>query len=258
MAEIPNLAGVVTKDLIETIGSGKFTASYVNWSRTLQLLRINAPGWMSDTVPAADGSLIHRTPVGGHLLIRFVHVDDSIISDCSMTGSGMYLYNSNNNEISNNAIASHTSGYGILVQDSDMNLIKDNDISSNYEGIHLSDESENNDVLNNHLSDNRAGIYLWYSKNNVFESNEITENIHGVKLQMSSNDNVFRFNDIFDNSVGAYLSQSRSSFEYNNIYSNENYNAEVYTYDATGNNNWWGTISRDDIDEKIKDCNDYE
>lgn len=75
MAEIPNLAGVVTKDLVEQIGTGSFKASYVNWSRTLNLLRQHAPGWMPDTVPAADGSLVHKAPVGGYLLIRFVHAD---------------------------------------------------------------------------------------------------------------------------------------------------------------------------------------
>jgi len=75
MAEIPNLAGVVTKDLVDTIGSGNFKASYVNWSRTLNLLRQHAPGWMPETLTAQDGSLVHRAPVGGYLMIRFVHAD---------------------------------------------------------------------------------------------------------------------------------------------------------------------------------------
>ena len=35
MADFPNLAGVATKDLVEKIGSGKFSAAYINWSRTL-------------------------------------------------------------------------------------------------------------------------------------------------------------------------------------------------------------------------------
>ena len=35
----PNLAGVATKDLVEKIGSGKFSAAYINWSRTMNLLR---------------------------------------------------------------------------------------------------------------------------------------------------------------------------------------------------------------------------
>lgn len=75
MADIPNLAGVLTQDLVESIGTGSFKASYVNWSRTLNLLRQNAPGWMPDTVRAEDGSLVHRAPVGGYMLIRFVHAD---------------------------------------------------------------------------------------------------------------------------------------------------------------------------------------
>ena len=40
MAQFPNLAGVATNDLVEKIG-GSFAASYINWSRTLQLLRQN-------------------------------------------------------------------------------------------------------------------------------------------------------------------------------------------------------------------------
>jgi len=71
----PNLAGVATKDLVENIGTGKFKASYINWSRTMNLLRTHAPGWLVDYVPAEDGSLLHRAPVGAYLLIRFAHVD---------------------------------------------------------------------------------------------------------------------------------------------------------------------------------------
>ena len=75
MAEIPNLAGVATKDLVEKIGSGKFSAAYINWSRTLNLLRTHAPGWTASCITATDGGLLHRAPVGAYLLIQFVHVD---------------------------------------------------------------------------------------------------------------------------------------------------------------------------------------
>ena len=34
---LPNLAGVATADLVEKIGTGKFSASYINWSRTMHL-----------------------------------------------------------------------------------------------------------------------------------------------------------------------------------------------------------------------------
>ncbi len=72
---IPNLAGVATKDLVETIGTGKFKAAYINWSRTLNLLRTHAPGWTASCITADDGGLLHRAPVGAYLLIQFVHFD---------------------------------------------------------------------------------------------------------------------------------------------------------------------------------------
>lgn len=78
MTDLPNLAGVATKDLVEHIGSGRFSASYINWSRSLNLLRTHAPGWMVECVTAEDGSLLHRAPVGAYLLIRFRHVDGSL------------------------------------------------------------------------------------------------------------------------------------------------------------------------------------
>jgi len=74
----PNLAGVATKDLVEKIGSGKFSAAYINWSRTMNLLRTHAPGWLVDYVPTEDGSLLHRAPVGAYLLIRFVNVETGV------------------------------------------------------------------------------------------------------------------------------------------------------------------------------------
>lgn len=74
MPALPNLAGVATKELVETIGGGNFKASYINWSRTVNLLREHAVGWQPELVLAPDGSILHRAPIGGFLLIRFVHV----------------------------------------------------------------------------------------------------------------------------------------------------------------------------------------
>ena len=50
---LPNLAGVAPKGLVESIGTGKYSASYINWSRTMNLLHEHAPGWMVDYVPNA-------------------------------------------------------------------------------------------------------------------------------------------------------------------------------------------------------------
>lgn len=76
MTEIPNLAGVATKDLVEQIGGGKFSASYINWARTINLLHQHSPGWMVNYVTNNDGGLVHKAPgLGGYLLIGFEHVD---------------------------------------------------------------------------------------------------------------------------------------------------------------------------------------
>jgi len=77
--ELPNLAGVATKNLIEKIGSGSYSAEYINWSRTLKLLREYAPGWCIESVFNAEGGLVHRAPGnGGYLLLRFRHVDGTV------------------------------------------------------------------------------------------------------------------------------------------------------------------------------------
>lgn len=78
MTTLPNLAGVASKDLVEKIGTGSFAAAYINWSRTMNLLRTHAPGWMVDYEPTADGKLLHEAPIGGYLMIRFRHVDGTV------------------------------------------------------------------------------------------------------------------------------------------------------------------------------------
>ncbi len=75
MTTFPNLAGVATADLVEQIGTGKFAASYINWSRTMALLREHAPGWQPELVNAPDGYILHQAPVGAYLLIRFRNGD---------------------------------------------------------------------------------------------------------------------------------------------------------------------------------------
>jgi len=76
MTDYPNLAGVATQDLVDKIsGSGSFQASYINWSRTMHMLRVHAPGWLPQLVQAPDGGIVHSAPVGAFLLIRFRHVD---------------------------------------------------------------------------------------------------------------------------------------------------------------------------------------
>ena len=75
--ELPNLAGVITEQDVESKGSGSYKADYISWARTMQLLHQHAPGWLPDAIPADGGGLLHCCPNGCYLLIRFVHTDGS-------------------------------------------------------------------------------------------------------------------------------------------------------------------------------------
>lgn len=46
----------------------------------MNLLRQHAPGWLVDYVPAEDGSLLHKAPVGAYLLIRFQNMETGAIT----------------------------------------------------------------------------------------------------------------------------------------------------------------------------------
>lgn len=68
---LPNLAKVATADLVENIGTGNFKASYINWARTVQLLREHAPGWEPEIVLNPNGEVLHRAPLGAFMMLRF-------------------------------------------------------------------------------------------------------------------------------------------------------------------------------------------
>lgn len=78
MDVLPNLAGIATQGLVEKIGAGTFQAAYINWSRTMHMLREHAPGWLPELVRTTEGGMLHRAPAGAYLLIRFRHLDGTV------------------------------------------------------------------------------------------------------------------------------------------------------------------------------------
>jgi hypothetical protein len=60
----PNLGSVISAADIDKKGTGSYAADYVNWARTAQLLRENAPGWQFHLRPTAEGHHA-RLPAGG-------------------------------------------------------------------------------------------------------------------------------------------------------------------------------------------------
>lgn len=76
--ELPQLGGVATRDLVEHIGAGTFKASYINWSRTMELFRKHAPGWMVEQIFTEEGNSLHRSPVGAKIFLRLRHLDGTV------------------------------------------------------------------------------------------------------------------------------------------------------------------------------------
>jgi hypothetical protein len=69
----PNLGSVISAADIDKKGTGSYAADYVNWARTAQLLRENAPGWQFHLRPTAEGQHVWEAPNGtGYVVGYFV------------------------------------------------------------------------------------------------------------------------------------------------------------------------------------------
>ena len=76
MAELPNLAGVAYKELVQKIGTGKFQADYISWARIARLMHTHAPGWMAYAkINPESNNLLWPAPEGSMLMMGLVHLD---------------------------------------------------------------------------------------------------------------------------------------------------------------------------------------
>ncbi|UCG68937.1 MAG: right-handed parallel beta-helix repeat-containing protein [Thermoplasmata archaeon] len=108
------------------------------------------------------------------------------------------------------------SEYAIYLNESSENDIQSNIISDNFDGIYIF-RSSNNTISYNDISNSiQYGIFLSRSSNNHIQNNNISNNWEGIRLFFSSNNNI-SYNNIHDNpEAGIHLYSSES----NNITSN--------------------------------------
>ena len=66
----PNLGGVIKAEDVFEKGSGSYTASYVAWAKTSQLLRDHAPGW-GFYLAAKNEEYVWQAPDGSGYLMCF-------------------------------------------------------------------------------------------------------------------------------------------------------------------------------------------
>ena len=78
----PNLGAVINQADIDKKGTGSYAADYVNWCRTAQLLRENAPGWQFHLRPTAEGQHVWKAPNGtGYVVGYFKGPGDATTPD---------------------------------------------------------------------------------------------------------------------------------------------------------------------------------
>jgi parallel beta-helix repeat protein len=164
--------------------------------------------------------------------------------------SGIYVYSSNDNNISLNIVtnnnigihlhfsdintltsnnASSNSKYGILLDGCCNNLLARNTASNNLiVGIRLCERSDNNTLAGNAVSNTHMGIQLLSSSNNnTLTNNNVANNgHHGIWLWGSSN-NTLVHNKIENNKIGLRLYESSSNQLRNNSMTGNQWNFGV-------------------------------
>jgi len=145
--------------------------------------------------------------------------------------------------ILNLIINGSTGNAGIYINNSSNNTISGNNITNNLNGIYL-DNSIKNDILGNSVTNNSAdGVFINTSSNITVSDNTLKFNNHnGININSSSNITIST-NIISNNSMdGIYLYNSLAEINFNSIVGNSIYgfyNEGNGTVNAT--NNWWGT-----------------
>ncbi len=123
--------------------------------------------------------------------------------------------------------------------------IKNNLIFNNDAGIQI-DNSQNNIISNNNVSLNNYGIWFFgQSNSNSLQYNTITKNKwYGIRLEQSQFNNL-KSNEILDNGNGAIIKDSENNKFLNNSISGNWYGLEFYnSSNSTINNN---IFSNDDL-----------
>ena len=206
---------VVVNKGINLIGEDKDT-TIINGSGNGDVLYI-----IADWVNVSGFTITNSGFYGGMAGIQ-IDSNYNTISDINALDNnhGIYLLNSEGNNISNN-ILSLNSNHGIYLESSSMNNITCNNVLSNgYTGIYIASSSNNNIILGNLVLDNYIGIRLFQSTNNNITNNDVSYHDLGINMWDTSN-NIVTDNDISDNALGFVLQDASNNNIMNNNFVND-------------------------------------
>jgi len=171
-----------------------------------------------DTIIVRDGIYYESITVSKQLTIKSENGPDNCI--VNGTGSDVFTLKADGIRIEGFTITGGWNGIYIL---SNNNTVINNSISSNKYGIYLYD-SKNNSISNNSISSNYECIVLYKSNNNSISDNIISLNDHGILLYKSNNNSILNNNISSNGDYGITLPfYSNKNNISKNIISSNNY-----------------------------------
>ncbi len=145
--------------------------------------------------------------------------------------TGIQLGFSSNNVVEDNKISNNKQGIDIF--NSNENNITGNIVNLiDREGIRLWTSNKNN-IIKNKASNNKLGIYIHYSDDNNLTGNNVSHNSNGITIYNSIGNKIVD-NNIFSNIDGLYLGSSSNNCIYHNNIMGNTYQA----YDDMNDNFW--------------------
>ncbi|MFO7792887.1 MAG: NosD domain-containing protein [Candidatus Saliniplasma sp.] len=153
-----------------------------------------------------EGSV--QSPAGQVILANTTGVQIQGL-DVSNGCIGLHLAYSEDN-ILVDIVSSSNNRYGLVLENSDMNLVKKSSFQRNQEGLSIHDSLDNT-FLNNSVSDNSGGFVLSHSTNNQLVNNTVDVNQNGIDIWDSDNVKL-ESNLVLNNTrYGVILSESKNS-----------------------------------------------
>jgi len=222
-----------------------------------------------------EGCIIENAIITSHnvktWLIEISYCSPKISSNIltnyhSLLGSIIYITHSPGAVISSNILTNYHSVVGsvIHIRRSSGAVIVNNHIKYGEVGISIGSSDDNirgpiiayNTIQNSSIGiDSFGGTPI--IKNNLITGN----NYFGVKSSgiATGGSPIITYNVIKNNSVGLTVS-NHASIYYNNIYDNEEYNAQLseeIIEDVNVTHNWWGSTEEEEIELKLYDYQDF-
>jgi len=140
-------------------------------------------------------------------------------------------------------------GTGISVY-SNSNVLSENIIGNNGEGISLWENSVNNTITRNIIERNiYCGISLDNSTNNMISENTIANHEHGIVITNSENNTIIGNTFMANSHCGVRLDSSDNNFIYHNNFVNSSVHSHnsTNTWDNGAEGNHWAGIEVEDL-----------